>query len=130
MSRTLLAGFRGADGHSLARALTVLLVVAGCLGAVHSGRLAADAANGIVICSADGAAIGASANPMLPTTQDHCIRCALGCTSNAPGVLAAGVSQPATVPPNVEVGRLARSSISLPMKRPLSAGPRGPPILT
>jgi hypothetical protein len=129
MSRTFLAGFRGADGLSLARALALLLVVAGCLGAVHSGRMAADAAGGMVICSANGAGIAGPGNPRLPATQDHCVCCALGCAAAASGVLIIAIARPAATPPETEVRGPVRTSLAVPARRSLNAGPRGPPVL-
>jgi hypothetical protein len=128
MSRTLLAGFRGADGSSLARALAFVLFFAGCLGAVHSGSMAADVAGSMVICSANGAGTAASGNPTLPAT-DHHVCCALGCMGAALGVLATAVALPAAAPPQSKVRELLRTSVAVPVRRPLNAGPRGPPVL-
>lgn len=128
MPRTFLAGFRGADGRSLARALALLLVVAGCIGAAHAGRMAVGVTAGFVVCSVNGAGTSANRNPTLPVNQDHCICCAFGCTGATPGVLAETVERPPAAP-EAKVHSVVQSSFAVPLRRPLNAGPRGPPVL-
>jgi len=129
MSRTLLAGFRGADGRSLARALAILLVVAGFLGAIDSGRMTADAGGASVICTTHGAAAAGPGNPGRPAREDHCLCCAFGCTGSAPGALTTDVDRLPAGPARGEVGTPAATTIALAIRRPPAAGPRGPPGL-
>jgi Protein of unknown function (DUF2946) len=130
MTGTSIAGFRGADGRSLARCLALLLVVVGCLGAFHSGRMAAAAADGFIICSTNGAAPSVSDNPTPPSSQDHCICCAFGCSTAAHGVLAGPYDRELLAAPRSERPRFARTSTVLSVRLALNAGPRGPPVLT
>lgn len=129
MARTLLAGFRGTDGRSLAKALALLFVVVGCLGAIDAGRMTAGIAGGDIFCSTNGAGAAASGNPTMPAARDHCICCALGCGAAAPGVLATAVVRPQPAPLEPRVLGLRKTSFSVALIRPFNSGPRGPPLL-
>jgi len=129
MHRTLLAGFRGADGRSLARALAILLVMAGSLGAIDSGRMAANAAGGLVVCAFDGTATAGHGSPTRPPIDDHCFCCAFGCAGTTPGISANDTDRLPAWPAKAEVGGPVRASLALAARRLLSAGPRGPPGL-
>lgn len=129
MMRPFLAGFHGADGRSLARALALLLVVSGCFGALHSGRMAADAADGTVLCGANGVRVAGPGEPIMPLDADYGACCVLGCAVTAFGIATAAGGQPAIPPRASDVGGHNYASPVIAIVRPTIAGPRGPPVL-
>jgi hypothetical protein len=129
MSRSFLARFRGEDARSIAHALAILLVFNAILGAFHSGSMANAATGEIVLCSSDGALRLADGLPKEPGGREGMSCCVLGC-----GPSPAIAAEPAAL----AASTYAVTAFALPLfetgftgpKRPGSASPRGPPILS
>lgn len=124
MRRSLLSLLRGADGHSLARALACLLLVnAVVTGFASAAAIAAEPAS--VVCSiADNAAA-----PDTPATAHDSACCDMGCGPTAPALAAEPVAAP-NAPVTRAIGIvLPRVVVATPPASLPGHGPRGPPLL-
>lgn len=129
MLSTFLASFRGADGRSLARALAVLLVISGCLSAIHSGRMAEVSVGGTVVCGVNGAYIPVSGDSTPLFDQHHCICCTFGCGNAANCALPGAIARIAATTLAADAASLVHTAFLPAAKNVLAAGPRGPPVL-
>jgi hypothetical protein len=129
MRRFCLAAFRSVDGRSLARALVCLLVLSGCLGALHAGSMTALASDGVVVCRANGGALVDGSVPLTPANRDYCFCCVLGCTAAIAGIAAGAVEQPEFDRPTETTAKPNHVFVAVAAVRPTLAGPRGPPFL-
>jgi hypothetical protein len=120
MRRSLLAIFRGADGHSLAWALAFLLIVNGV---ATGGQIGFAAANpGTVLCTIGDHPAGGKAP--LPGHERPCCTAACSASSGALHVPEMALARTEGLP-----GQLFRSSsesVALDLPQ-LVHGPRGPP---
>lgn len=129
MRRFCLASLRGADGRSLARALVCVLTLSGWLGALHAGSMAAVAAGGTVVCSANGGVLVDGRDPTDPASKERCICCLVSCTTPVAGIATSAVAQIELDPPAVSASKADRDVADVPVIWPAFAGPRGPPFL-
>jgi len=127
--RSLLALFRGSDGRSLARGLTLLVLVNVLLAGLHVGAMANAAASGTeVVCTS----AGGHSNPASPAGGDDTRSCCLiGCLSVVTSFVAPSSPVVADAPPAVAMPALMARPVACASPHLLDrpAGPRGPPLL-
>lgn len=130
MSRSFLVRFRHADARSLARALILLFLLNGVLGAFHSGIMAGAGPNGAVLCTGAGISVDGIDRQSVPTTEDHRLCCIVGCTNAQPGTVAMAEGRLRVEPKARLDDPKHGATVIVPLRRPDNAGPRGPPVLT
>lgn len=124
MDRQFLVRFRRDDARSLVRALILLVLISGFLGASHSASMAGGFAGGGIICTGTG-----SESPAIPAAQENCLCCMFACGSAYAAIVDAKSGNSIDTRPANENVSFKPDAIIVARQMPANAGPRGPPLL-
>lgn len=124
MDRQFRVRFRGDDARSLVRALILLVLFSGFLGAFHSASMAGGFAGGGVICTGTG-----PESPAIPATRENCLCCMFACGSACAAILDAKNGN--SIDTRSADGTVSFEPLAIIVARRIlaNAGPRGPPLL-